>query len=154
MRMFVAVWPDHATRRRIEALALQPGPHVRLVDPAQWHVTLRFLGDVDDRLIPELSDALMTVARVIAGPVQCRLAPATGWFNGSRVLYLPVTGLDRLAEAVRASTVPVILLPDGASRLSWDTSPWPDPESASRQPRQPRQPLQPRHLLPYRFRPR
>jgi RNA 2',3'-cyclic 3'-phosphodiesterase len=108
MRMFVAVWPDDATRRRIEGLAMPTGPHVRLVDPGQWHVTLRFLGDVDNQVIPELSAALTAVAPVVAGRIACEVGPATGWFKRSRVLYLPVTGLDRLAHAVRTATVPVL----------------------------------------------
>jgi 2'-5' RNA ligase len=108
MRMFVAVGPDDATRRRIEGLDLPAGPHLRAVDPGQWHVTLRFLGDVDNHIVPELSAALMAVAHVVAGPVVCQVGPATDWFKRSRVLYLPVTGLDRLAQAVRAATVPVI----------------------------------------------
>jgi len=108
MRMFVAVWPDDVTRRRIEGLALPAGPHLRMVDPGQWHVTLRFLGDVDNQVIPELGAALTAVTQVVAGPVACEVGPATGWFDDSRVLYLPVTGLDRLAQAVRAATVPVI----------------------------------------------
>ena len=108
MRMFVAVWPDDATRRRIEDLALPAGPHLRLVNPGQWHVTLRFLGDVDNQVIQELSAALTAVTQVVAGPVGCEVGPATGWFDDSRVLYLPVRGLDRLAQAVRAATVPVV----------------------------------------------
>ncbi len=113
MRMFVAVWPDDATRRRIEGLALPAAPHLRVVDPGQWHVTLRFLGDVDDRVIPELSAALTAVAHVVAGTLECQVGPATAWFDRPRVLYLPVTGLDRLAQAVRAATAPVIPPADG-----------------------------------------
>ena len=95
------------TRRRIEGLAVPPGPHLRLVDPGHWHVTLRFLGEVDDQLLPVLCDALMTVPPVVAGPVQARVGPTTGWFS-SGVLYLPVTGLDRLAQAVLAATLSMV----------------------------------------------
>ena len=46
MRLFVAAWPDAATRDRLAALALGRAKNLRLVGPTRWHVTLRFLGDV------------------------------------------------------------------------------------------------------------
>ena len=55
-----------------------------------------------------LGDALLTSAASEPGPVECRLGPVTGWFTGVRVLQLPATGLDGLADAVRAGTVPVV----------------------------------------------
>jgi 2'-5' RNA ligase len=32
----------------------------------------------------------------------------TGWFTGVRVLHLPAAGLDGLAAAVRAATLPIV----------------------------------------------
>ncbi len=109
--MFVAVWPDHATRRLIKGLALPPGPDVRLVDPAHWHVTLQFLGDVEEQAVPRLGAALETVAGRVDGPIQCRVGPTTAWLGDTGVLHLPVTGLDRLAQAVRSATLPVRVPP-------------------------------------------
>jgi 2'-5' RNA ligase len=106
--MFVAVWPDDATRRRLCGLELGTVPGLKAVEPAQWHVTLRFLGQVDDDLVPVLVDALGQAAAHVVGPVRCILGPATSWFSGAKVLQIPVAGLDRAAEAVREATVPVV----------------------------------------------
>jgi 2'-5' RNA ligase len=79
-----------------------------MVRPGQWHVTLRFLGEVDDDLLPELVDALEGAAARVRGPVRCTLGPATAWFGGARVLQIPAAGLDGVAAAVRQATVPAI----------------------------------------------
>jgi 2'-5' RNA ligase len=106
--MFVAVWPDDATRRRLSGLDLGTAQGLRAVEPAQWHVTLRFLGEVDGDLVPVLVDALGHAAAHVVGPVRCILGPATTWFSGAKVLQIPVAGLDRAAEAVREATVPFV----------------------------------------------
>ena len=83
-------------------------PGLRMVRPEQWHVTLRFLGEVGDDLFPALVDALGCAATRVRVPVRCTLGPATAWFGGTRVLQIPATGLDGVAEAVRQATVPTI----------------------------------------------
>ena len=106
--MFVAVWPDDLTVRRLSALELGSVPGLRTVRPGQWHVTLRFLGEVDDVLHPVLVDALRSAAARVRGPVRCTIGPATAWFDGNRVLQIPATGLDGVAGAVRQATFPLI----------------------------------------------
>ncbi len=115
MRLFVAAWPDDATRRRLGALELELGRSkgLRFVGPTRWHVTLRFLGEVDQALVDPIGEALTAGAAACAGPVECRLGPGTGWFTGVRVLQLPATGLDGVAAAVRAATLPFVPEPDG-----------------------------------------
>ncbi len=108
MRLFVAVWPDAETHKRLAALNLTGVRGVRVVDPAQWHVTLRFVGDVDDRWVPLLVTALETAAGRMTGRVRCRLGPSTAWFPGQRVLQVPASGLDALAGAVRTATEPFV----------------------------------------------
>lgn len=110
MRLFVAVWPDDETRRRLAGLELELGRSkgLRFVGPERWHVTLRFLGEVEDDAVGPLTDALVAGATAFPGPLQCRLGPGTGWFTGVRVLYLPATGLDGLAAAVRTATLPFV----------------------------------------------
>jgi RNA 2',3'-cyclic 3'-phosphodiesterase len=96
VRLFVAVWPPGEV---VEALAALSRPEVtglRWVD--QWHVTLRFLGDVDEDL------ALETFARVeLSGSVLAEVGPEAT-VVGRRVLCLPVRGLDELAASVREAT--------------------------------------------------
>jgi RNA 2',3'-cyclic 3'-phosphodiesterase len=111
VRMFVAAWPDAATKDRLAHLELGPEKGLRPVGPERWHVTLRFLGEVGEGLVPRLTDALRTAVAPVPGPVRCRLGPATAWFTGVRVLQLPATGLDTLALAVRDATLPVVPVP-------------------------------------------
>jgi RNA 2',3'-cyclic 3'-phosphodiesterase len=110
VRLFVAAWPDDETRRRLAGLELELGrtKGLRFVGPERWHVTLRFLGEVDEARAGSLGDALVAAAASIPGPLQCRLGPGTSWFTGVRVLYLPAAGLDGLAGAVRTATLPFV----------------------------------------------
>jgi 2'-5' RNA ligase len=114
MRLFVAAWPDEAIRRIIGELDVGglergPVPPVRMTRPDEWHVTLSFLGrDVDEALIPAVDDALERAAGSARGPVRVVVGPAIAWFPGQHVLYLPVAGLEALAERVRAETAPVV----------------------------------------------
>jgi 2'-5' RNA ligase len=114
MRLFVAVWPDDATRRRLGGLEQELGKTrgLRFVGPARWHVTLRFLGEVDEAQVEPLGRAVQECGAAFPGPPECRLGPGTGWFTGVRVLQLPAAGLDRLAAAVRTATLPFV--PDPA----------------------------------------
>ncbi len=110
MRLFVAAWPDDETRRRLSGLERELGRSkgLRFVGPSRWHVTLRFLGEVDESAVAPLGDALVSCGAAFPGPVECRLGPGTGWFTGVRVLQLPATGLDGLAEAVGVATAPLV----------------------------------------------
>ena len=98
MRLFVAVWPPEDV---VEELAALPRPEVaglRWTDPGQWHVTLRFLGDMDQSVA---GDAFGRI--VPPGRAQAELGPATGRF-GRRILHAPVHGLAGLAAATAAAT--------------------------------------------------
>jgi 2'-5' RNA ligase len=107
VRLFAAVWPDDATAQRLSSLRLGTSDRLRLVGPGNWHITLRFLAEVDDDLVPMVVEALRSAARTLAGPVRCDLGPSTAWF-GDRVLQIPVGGVDDLAAAVRSATAPVV----------------------------------------------
>ena len=104
----MAAWPDSETKERLARLDLDGEKGLRPVGPDHWHVTLRFLGEVDEALVPRLSDALRTAAAAVSGSVQCHLGPATAWFTGVRVLQLPAAGLETLAAAVREATLPLV----------------------------------------------
>ncbi len=108
MRLFVAAWPDEEARERLKALDFARGKGLRLVGPSRWHVTLRFLGDVDGEVVDALGAALARTTAALDGPSRCRLGPETAWFTGVRVLQLPAAGLDEVAAAVRVATVPLV----------------------------------------------
>ncbi len=51
MRLFIALWPDDTVRRALAAYPVADGVRVR---SDNLHLTLAFLGEQDDALIPEL----------------------------------------------------------------------------------------------------
>jgi 2'-5' RNA ligase len=106
--MFVAAWPDDPTSERLSSLTLGPAGGLTLVRPGQWHVTLRFLGEVTGGIVPALVAALATTTAEFPDRIRCEAGPGTAWFTGARVLQIPVSGLDEVADAVRSATLPVI----------------------------------------------
>lgn len=64
----------------------------------QWHVTLRFLGEVED---PSLVDEALRQTELAAG--EATLGPKVERL-GRQVLCIPVEGLDALAAAVVGAT--------------------------------------------------
>lgn len=98
VRAFVAVWPPPEV---VDSLAALPRPDVeglRWTTPEQWHVTLRFLGEVDEEAAAEAFESI-----VASGPVAVGVGPTTGRF-GRRILHVPVSGLEGLAAATVAAT--------------------------------------------------
>jgi 2'-5' RNA ligase len=85
---------------------------VRLTDPADVHVTLKFLGDVDDERVEDLTDALETaIEEASVGPFIAEFG-GLGAFPSEeyiRVLWVGVhegsTELARLHEAIEERTV-------------------------------------------------
>lgn len=108
-RLFVAVWPPDDV---LDRLAVLPRPEVdglRWTDQDHWHVTLRFLGSVDD--VEPVRAALAGVAMAAGGPVRAVLGPAVDRFS-QRVLHVPVAGLNGIAAAVVESTAHLGKRPD------------------------------------------
>ena len=101
MRLFVAVWPPPEIVERIAALDRPEVRGLRWTTVDQWHVTLRFLGEVPD--LDEAVAALSQGCWTIGGPVVARMGPATDRF-GARILHVPVAGLDEVAAAVTTMT--------------------------------------------------
>lgn len=92
-RLFVAAWPPAEVCDALEALEVARGDGVRPVAPENWHVTLRFLGDVDaGEAIELLTDAELPHANVRLGPQVERL--------DRRQIVVPASGADELADAV------------------------------------------------------
>jgi len=107
VRLFVAADLPGAVVPLVAGVARPAAREVRWTTPAQWHVTLRFLGEVPPAQLagPEgLLAALDTVRGRLAAsgalPVSAALGPAAAWFPGRQVLQVPVAGLEALATAV------------------------------------------------------
>ena len=102
MRLFVAAWPPTEVVATLARADRPASELVRWTTPDQWHVTLRFIGEVEDAscVTDRLADA------DLGPPVPARLGP-TSVILGSGVVCLPVTGLDSLAATVIAATADV-----------------------------------------------
>jgi 2'-5' RNA ligase len=101
-RLSVAVRPPPEVVALLSALDRPALPGVRWSLPEQWLVKLRPLGQVDERVVPALRDALG--AELDGAPaVACRLGPVTRRLGG-QWLGAPVHGLDDLAAVVFEAT--------------------------------------------------
>jgi 2'-5' RNA ligase len=74
VRLFVAVWPNEEVTARIAALDRPEVRGLRWTTPDQWHVTLRFLGQVED---PEPVVAALAGAAARSVPGTAHRGPAT-----------------------------------------------------------------------------
>lgn len=102
-RTFIAIPVSDETRRQIAAIR-QAIPelreNVRLVPPENMHLTLKFLGDTDEKLIPEIN---RKIAAIIAEFERFEfVCEITGGFPNNhkpRVLWLGVSkGFDKVQE--------------------------------------------------------
>ena len=110
-RLFLALWPDEGVRRQLAAHASQwawpPGcvPYL----PADWHVTLHFIGAVSVDCIANVS----THAAVAFQPFELVLSQPRLWPNGLAVLCAaevpdPLQALyDRLGHMLLRLDLPV-----------------------------------------------
>ena len=92
-RLFVAIIPPQSV---IEAIAALPHPDldgVRWTMPAQWHVTLVFLGNAP------IAESAAALEQLRSPQVTAVLGPSVQRL-GKRVAMLPVAGLDELAADV------------------------------------------------------
>lgn len=106
-RTFIALeLPDsvrNTLRRRIERLARMI-PEIHWVDPAGLHVTLAFLGELDDAHLAAATQAAATVASIYA-PFSLRLA-GIGTFGSARsprVIWVGLAGEKKQLLAVQAA---------------------------------------------------
>lgn len=98
-RLFVALPLADASRDKLQNLVaalksrLKAGRDMRWSSPSQWHITLRFLGNVPRAVIPDLIQAQREVARV-AAPLHLKLT-GLGTFPSParpRVLWAGLAG--------------------------------------------------------------
>jgi 2'-5' RNA ligase len=100
VRAFVAVVPPAAALAELaEAVAplrAAAPPGVRWVPADQWHLTLAFLGEVDDGALPDLTERLARAAR--RHPPMGLAFGGAGRF-GDRVLWIRVHGAGYVPDA-------------------------------------------------------
>jgi len=90
----------------VDALPRPDLQKLRWTTREQWHVTLRFLGEVeaaDDVALSLLEVPTALSAAGVSAP-EAVLGPAVAWFTGRRILQVPVSGLEVLADVVAAKT--------------------------------------------------
>ncbi len=108
-RLFVALDPPDAVRRRLAALAVDlrraAGRHaddVRWVPPENVHLTLQFLGAVPEERVPEIEAAIRSAAAAVR-PLSLELRGAGGFPNARRprVVWAGIAGeIDALSTLV------------------------------------------------------
>lgn len=93
----MAAWPSPDVADTLAAIPADDSPGVRMVPPENWHVTLRFVGEVDPAAVVErLRATALPLAEAELGPCLEHLGP--------RQVVAPVAGVDRLAAAVTRAT--------------------------------------------------
>jgi len=112
VRIFVALFPPPPVIADLQSLvarlnlgkAAAAGRDVRLDSPERWHVTLAFLGDIDESQVAAAEAALSAVAsawpREHAGPAPLQLADGGRFGSGaSTILWAGLHGdLGRLTD--------------------------------------------------------
>jgi RNA 2',3'-cyclic 3'-phosphodiesterase len=103
MRLFVAIVPPAAVLAELAA-AVRPlqaeAPDLRWASTTSWHLTLAFLGDVNERILPELSTRLERAAR--RHPPQRLAIVGGGGFPAAARARVLWAGVEADAGALRA----------------------------------------------------
>ncbi len=96
IRLFVAIdFPTKVRRRLADMAGGIPG--ARWTDEAQMHLTLRFIGEVEEPLLPDIAEALRLV-RLPAFELGLEGIGSFGKLRQARVLWAGVKPSDRLAQ--------------------------------------------------------
>jgi len=107
MRLFVAIVPPAGVLAALAA-AVEPlrtaAPDLRWASASSWHLTLAFLGEVDERILPELSTRLERAAR--RHPPQVLSIAGGGAFpaaSRARVLWAGIRADNRALRSLAGS---------------------------------------------------
>lgn len=105
VRVFAGLWPSPDAVAELARFERPELPGVRWTTPAQWHVTMRFFGEIELAGVEDLIEALASAARrssplrASIGPCVCRFVPG--------ILAVKVAGVDGLAAEIRRATASV-----------------------------------------------
>ena len=111
-RLFFALWPDNAVRGRLaEVVGLLPINTGRRVPPDNFHITLVFLGNVQEQVVPELAAA----AERLRQPGFSLQIDRCGWWKRAKVAWLaPATTpaplldlVEQISQLSRTAGLPV-----------------------------------------------
>ena len=84
-RLFFALWPDADVRSQLAGVAESlPDKSGRRIQPENLHITLVFLGNVQERIIPELTDG----ANQLKMPGFSLQINRSGWWKRPKVIWL------------------------------------------------------------------
>jgi 2'-5' RNA ligase len=103
VQLFVGVWPSLKVRKVLSEYPRPDHPGVRWATPSQWFVTIRPLGHVPDRVVPELIE---TLRDELDGAPRPRLSLGTPLHG--EWLRSPVSGLEELLDVVFEVTEPLV----------------------------------------------
>jgi len=102
-RLYLALWPDQETQNRLQSMrhTWSWPKNAAVVKPESLHLTLHFLGDVENRRIPELVQGL----NVTMQPFDLIMNRPQLWPNGVAVLkpHSIPTGLSQLHAGLDAA---------------------------------------------------
>jgi 2'-5' RNA ligase len=103
VRCFAAVWPTPDVVLALAALPRPPLDAARWTTESQWHVTLRFFGDLSPADLESAGASLAAVASSLPERPTAQGGPGTR-FLGPGLIVWPVAGLETAAEAVEKAT--------------------------------------------------
>ena len=99
-RLFIAVWPSAENVADLLGLPRKDRRGLRWVEPENWHITLRFMGEAEpDEVADRLDGASLEATEVRFGPGIDVLQ--------ERAIILPAHGLDGLGAAVVDATADI-----------------------------------------------
>ncbi|HWC64498.1 MAG TPA: RNA 2',3'-cyclic phosphodiesterase [Thermoanaerobaculia bacterium] len=119
LRLFVAVDPPGPVRRAVAAVCGDL-PGARWTRAEQLHVTLRFLGSVEDSMLPRIGDALREVVRP-AFRLEARDFGVFPSFHAPRVLWtrlVPAAPLEEMHAAIESRLASTGAAPPDDKRFS------------------------------------
>jgi 2'-5' RNA ligase len=102
MRFFLAAWPTPEVSAALERLPRPALTGVRWTSSEQWHVTLRFLGELASP--DEILEALDAAADRRPGPAAGQLGGSRPHLLGRDAVVYPVAGLEEVAAWVGSAT--------------------------------------------------
>lgn len=115
-RLFFALQPDDAVRRQVSAVQQECGAQGRAVPPANFHVTLAFLGMQEADVIPRVCEV---ASGLTFEPCEVTL-DQLGRFKRAGVLWLGASYIPESILAFQHDLVSGLL----AAGIGYDRKPW------------------------------